>query len=214
VADRAFIIVDCEQRTPEWQAARLGRVTGSRAAQMLATTKTGWAAGRENLRWQLVLERMTNRKLENTFSSREMDQGTEREPAAVAAYEAFTGHLVASTGFLQHTRLMAGASLDGHLGDFEVLVSVKCREAKAHAEYLLNGAIPKAAMEQMRHELWLTGARDHHYVSWNPDFPENLQLRIAVVQAAKCDLAKYDADIRAFLAEVDAGIEALRKAAA
>lgn len=214
MADRAFTIIDVEQRTPEWHAARLGRVTGSRAAQMLATTKTGWAAGRENLRWQLVLERITNRKLENTFASREMDQGTEREPAAVAAYEAFTGHLVAATGFLQHTSLMAGASLDGHLGDFDVLVSVKCREVKAHAEHLLNGTIQKAAMEQMRHELWLTGAREHHYVSWNPDFPEALQLRIAVVPASSCDLLKYDAEIRAFLAEVEAGIVALGKVAA
>lgn len=210
---RPFTIVDVEQRSPEWHAARLGRVTGSRAAAMLAKTKSGWAASRENLLWQLVLEGATGRKLENTFTSREMDQGTEREPLAVGAYEAFTGHIVASTGFLRHDGLLAGASLDGHLGDFEVLISVKCREAKAHAEYLLHRTIPKAAMEQMRHELWLTGARDHHYVSWNPDFPESQQLRVHVVEAAKVDLGAYERDLLAFLGEVDAAAKALREAA-
>lgn len=214
MADRAFTHLQFEQRSDEWRAARLGRLTASSAGDMLATTKSGYAASRENLRWRLVLERMTGRSQEKDFQSAAMLEGIEREAQAVVAYEAMTGHLVSACGFLQHSTLMAGASLDGYLGDFDVLVSIKCRQPKAHAEHLLSGTIPNDALQQMRHELWLTGAADHHYVSWNPDFPEALQLRVKVIHAADLDLPKFDDEVRKFLAEVDEGVAKLTKAAA
>lgn len=194
--------------------ARLGRLTASRAADMLAKLKGGgYGASRDTLRWQLVLERMTGRSQERDFQNASILRGIELEPQAVAGYEALTGHLVKSCGFLSHDSLMSGASLDGYLGDFDVLVSIKCREAKAHAEHLLTGAIPNAALQQMRHELWLTGAVDHHYVSWHPEFPESLQLRVHVLHATDLDLPGYDADVRTFLDEVAASEQALRRAA-
>ena len=142
-----------------------------------------------------------------------MAQGIEREAGAVAAYEATTGRLVRSCGFLRHDALMAGASLDGYLGDYEILVSIKCRQPKAHAEHVLTGKVPGDALAQMRHELWLTGALDHHYVSYNPDFPESQQLRIRVFTRAELDADGYERDLVAFLADVDAAEQALRKAA-
>lgn len=210
---RNFTAIDCEQRTPEWYAARLGRVTASKASDMLARTKSGWAASRDNLLWSLVLERMTGKPQESGFTSAAMAQGIEREAAAVAAYEATTGRLVRSCGFLRHDGLMAGASLDGYLGDYEILVSIKCRQPKAHAEHVLTGKVPGDALAQMRHELWLTGALDHHYVSYNPDFPESQQLRIKVFTRAELDADGYERDLVAFLADVDAAEQALRKAA-
>lgn len=215
MGSRLFTEIDVEQRSPEWFAARLGRVTGSRASKMLATTSTGkYAAGRDNLRWQLVLERLTGRPQEDGFTSKAMTQGIDREPLAVAAYEAATGDLVRTSGFLSHASLMAGASLDGFVGEYDVLVSVKCREPKAHAEHLLTGAIPKDARDQMRHELWLTGAKAHRYVSWNPDFPESLQLRIVELPAATMALADYAHDLATFLDEVAKSEAALRDTAA
>ena len=41
-----FAIINADQRSPEWFRARSGRLTGSRAADMLATIKTGEAAAR------------------------------------------------------------------------------------------------------------------------------------------------------------------------
>lgn len=215
MADRAFTVVDVEQRSPEWFQARLGRVTASKAAAMLAKLRSGgYGAGRDNLLWALVLERMTGRSQDEGWQSAAMQRGVELEPQAIAAYEALTGRLVQTCGFLRHVELMAGASLDGYLGDFEVLLSIKCREAKAHAEHILSGAIPNDALQQIRHELWLTGAADHHYVSWNPDFPEPLQLRVKVLHAKDLDIPGFNAEVRKFLDEVDAGVEKLRKAAA
>jgi hypothetical protein len=48
-----------EQRTPEWFAKRLGLVTASRIADVMAKTKTGASASRSGYMAQLVTERLT-----------------------------------------------------------------------------------------------------------------------------------------------------------
>lgn len=200
---RAFTIIEAEQRTPAWFAARVGRLTGSVAGDMLAKIKSGEAAGRRNLRVRLVLERLTGKPQESDFVSPAMQVGIEREASAYAAYEALTGDVAQRTGFLAHTVHLAGCSLDGHLGDFAKLVSLKCRQPNAHLEFLKSGTIPAASLAQIRHELWITGALEHDYFSWNPDFPEALQARIVTVTRAAADIPGYEAEALAFLRDVE-----------
>lgn len=217
---RAFTVIDAEQRSPEWYAARLGRLTGSVAGDMLAKRKDKTeAAGRRNLRLRLILERLTWKSQASSFQSEAMKAGIEREPLAIAAYEAHTGLLFEQTGFLSHNTLMLGASLDAHLGAFEVLVSIKCREAAAHWDFLRIGSIPADAIAQMRHEAFMCQDtfREHHYVSWNPDFPEGKQLKVAVYTPPMLDIPEYEGEALAFLAEVDrelASIDGWKAAAA
>ena len=47
-----------EQGTESWFADRLGKVTASRLADVLAKTTTGYSASRTNYMTQLVLERI------------------------------------------------------------------------------------------------------------------------------------------------------------
>lgn len=204
-----FTIITAEQRSPEWHQARLGRLTGSVASDILATIKSGEAAARRNLRLRLVLERITGKSQESDFVSAAMQVGIDREPLAFAAYEALTGDMAIKTGFLAHTSLMAGCSLDGHLGDFTKLVSIKCRQPAAHYEFLKTGKIPGDSLAQMRHELWMTGATEHDYFSWNPDFPDALQSRVVTVKASAAELPAYEAAALTFLAEVDTEVQAL-----
>lgn len=208
---RAFSIITAEQRSPEWHAARLGRLTGSVAGKMLAKVQRGEAAGRRDLRLQLILERLTQKSQGSTYVSAAMQQGIEREPLAIAAYEAETGLLFDQTGFLSHNELMVGASLDAHLGEFEVLVSIKCREAAAHWDFLRSGIIPASAIAQMRHEAWIVGDtfREHHYVSWQPDFPEGKQIGVAIYTPKMLDLPEYEGEALKFLREVDIELEAI-----
>lgn len=201
---RDFDVVNVPQRSPEWFAARLGRLTGSVAGDMLARTKTGPSASRANLLTRLVLERLTGKGQERDIQTDAMQDGIDREADARRAYEAHTGALVSECGFLAHRTLMAGASLDGYLGDFDGLLSMKCRQPKAHLATLRSGTIPADALAQMRHECWLTGAREHHYWSWNPDFPPALQGHLIVRTRDALDIDAYDREASAFLAEVDA----------
>lgn len=206
MAEHSFVVHELEQRTDEWKQLRCGRLTASVAHEFLAKNKDGKpSASRRNLLMRLVLEQVTGKPQEKDkdFRSAAMQAGVDREEDAGTAYEAETGHFVRRCGFIEHTSLMAGASLDGYLGDFTSLISIKCRQPAAHWDFLRTGAIPFDAMAQMRHELWLTGATHHEYVSWNPDFPDYAQLRTTTLEAAAFNLDEYDFLLRAFLTEIE-----------
>lgn len=210
VVAHAFTIVDAPQRSPEWAAARLGRLTSSRAADMLAVVKSGEAAGRRNLRTQLALERITGRPQAPTFQSEAMAQGIAREAEAAGQYEAATGTLLRSTGFLAHSSLMVGASLDGHVGEFAGVVELKCPLAATHLEYLRTGTIPGDYRKQIAHLLYVTGARWCDWVSFCPEFPADLALRIVRVNRSDQEIAAYALAVALFLREVDAAVAVIR----
>jgi hypothetical protein len=206
---RPFTVLEFEQRTPEWHAARAGRATGSRAADILAKIKTGEAAARRDYRMQLVAEILTGMPQEDGYINAAMQRGIDKEPDARAAYEALTGHLVTSTGFLAHTSLRAGCSLDGHLGDFETLVSFKCPKSSTHIRYLRGGKFPAEHRAQMLHELWITGAQAYDFLSFDDRFPEALQVFYVRVPRDETDVAEYAREARAFLTEVNQEVAAL-----
>lgn len=213
-----FAVVDVPQRSPEWFAARAGRVTGSVAADLCATLKKsgkGEAASRRNLRVRLALERVIGRPLENGFQSAAMATGVEREPLALLAYEQATRHQVKACGFLAHTDLPIGASPDGIVGDWEGAVEVKCCQPPAHLDFLRATDPPDGYLKQCVHLLLLTGLPWVDLVYWSPDFREDQQLKIMRINADAAQLTAYELVLRQFLDEVsaeEASIRALRVA--
>lgn len=201
-----FTVIDCEQRTEMWHAARAGRVTASRAADMLAKVKSGEAAGRRNYRAQLIAERLTGEPQENGFVSGAMQAGIDTEPRAIAAYEALTGLLVRKTGFLAMTEYAAGCSLDGDVDNFRIVLSVKCPEPTAHLKYLWERRLPPKYVKQATHELWVTGAEEYHFLSYNESFPEHLQTMLVKCQRSEFDIATHQVETLEFLHEVDQGV--------
>jgi hypothetical protein len=202
-----------DQRSEAWATLRLGRLTGSSASDMLATVKSGEAAARRNLRVRLALERVTQRSGERGFISGPMQDGIDREDAARAHYEALTGNLIQSTGFIEHDTLMAGCSLDGHFGDFEGIVEIKCPTPAVHLEYLETGLVPTDYQRQVTHNLWITGAQWCDWLSFHPDFPEELQVKLVRVTRDEGAIGEYERRARQFLQEVSdkvASIERLR----
>ena len=55
---------EMEQRSSEWFSARLGCVTASRTADVMAKTKSGYSASRANYMAQLITERLTGEATE------------------------------------------------------------------------------------------------------------------------------------------------------
>jgi hypothetical protein len=206
----SFTIIDAEQRSREWFAARLGRLTGSRAADMLATIKSGEAAARRDLRTQLVCERLTGQVQEDVFINAAMQHGIDCEPLAFAAYEAQTGTLVQRSGFLAHDEHMAGCSLDGHVGDFEGIIELKCPKSTTHLRYLRGGVMPSDYWPQVAHNMWVTGAAWADFVSFDDRFPPELQLFIVRVERDEAAMADYEKRALAFLREVDTEVQALK----
>lgn len=207
---RDFTVVNAEQRSPQWFDARLGRLTGSRAGDMLATIKSGApSTSRRNLLMQLALERVTCESQERVVTTQAMQDGIDREADALRQYEHQTGQSLRYTGFLRHTALYAGCSLDGHVGDFEGVVEVKCPLPATHWDYLRTNTIPSDYRWQCIHALWMTGAGWCDWVSFHPKFPERVQMKVVRIARDETVMADYDAKVRAFLAEVDREYEAV-----
>jgi hypothetical protein len=153
-----FHIIEHEQRSPEWFLARAGRLTGSRASDVLAKIKTGEAAARRDYRLQLAAERLTGLPQESDFVNAAMQRGIDCEPIAFAAYEAATGEMVRRTGFICASEQMIGCSLDGDVSDFAGIIELKCPKTATHISYLKAGCMPPAHIPQLTHNLWVTGA--------------------------------------------------------
>jgi putative phage-type endonuclease len=199
-----------EQReNPAWWAARLGKVTASRVADVVAKTKSGYSASRQNYLADLIVERLTGQKASN-FSNAAMDWGVEQEPAARAAYSARTGELVEEVGFIDHpTIAMSGASPDGFVG--EGCVEYKCPNTATHLEYLLAGKPPEKYVTQMQWQMACTGKTFCEFVSYDPRLPEHLQMLIVRVPRDDNRIAELEAEVRKFLAELDDKLQQLEK---
>src|SRR5687767_8283134 len=138
-----FTVCLADQRSEEWRHARCGRLTGSRAADMLATIKTGEAAARRDYRMQLVCERLTGQPQDDVFVNAAMQRGIDCEPLAFAAYESLTGQVVHRSGFLALEHAMMGCSLDGHVDDFAGILECKCPKSSTHLKYVKDNTVPK-----------------------------------------------------------------------
>ena len=199
-----------EQRTEEWHAIRLGRVTASRVADVIAKTKTGYGASRANYMAELICERLTGTKGES-FVSSAMMWGTETEPQARAAYEAKLGDLVTEVGFVPHASLGgSGASPDG-LVDVDGLVEIKCPQTATHMDTLLTETVPAKYVTQMQWQMACTGRKWCDFVSYDPRLPERMQLFVKRVPRDDVFIEQLEREIISFIKEMDEKIAKLEE---
>jgi putative phage-type endonuclease len=198
-----------EQRTPEWFAKRLGKVTASRIADLMAKTKTGPGASRANYLAQLVTERLTGTPTEG-FQSPAMTWGIEQEAAARAAYSARMGVLVDEVDFVDHPTMQAGASPDGLVGE-DGLIEIKCPNTSTMLEWLEDRTIPQKYRLQMQWQLAVTGRDWCDFVAYDPRLPEHLQL-LVIREPRNTDLVvEITHEVNRFLAEVERKVAFLKE---
>ena len=202
--------MEIEQRSEDWFAIRLGKVTASRVADVIAKTKTGYSTSRENYMAQLVVERLTQTKAES-YTNAAMQWGTDQEPFARAAYEAAQGVMVEEVGFVPHPTIeWAGASPDGLVGD-DGLVEIKCPNTATMIEALLTGKVPTKYFTQMQFQIACTGTKFCDYVVFDPRMPAKAQLFVTRVNRDDAYIAEIEAEIVKFLAEVESQVQQLNQ---
>lgn len=205
-----MLIVECEQGSQAWIAARLGRVTASRVADVIAKTKSGYGASRQNYMAELIAERLTGGPAER-FQSAAMAWGTEKEPDARAAYELIADVDVVQVGFVEHPRIaMAGASPDGLIGE-DGLIEIKCPNTSTHIDTLLSGTVPGKYVTQMLWQMSCTGRAYCDFVSYDPRLPGSMSLFVRRVERDDARIAELESEVSAFLAELDAKVSELRR---
>ena len=203
-------MTEIEQRTDEWFAARLGKVTASRVADVMAKTKTGYSTSRDNYAAQLVVERLTQTKAES-YTNAAMQWGTDQEPFARAAYEAAQGVMVEEVGFVPHPTIeWAGASPDGLVGD-DGLVEIKCPNTATMIETLLSQKVSGKYVTQMQFQMACTGRKWCDFVSFDPRMPAKAQLFVTRVDRDDKFIAEIEAEIVKFLAEIESQVQKLNE---
>ena len=204
------MIKKVEQGTPEWFAARLGNVTASRVADVIAKTKSGYSASRENYMAQLICERMTGTVAES-YTNAAMQWGSETEPLARAAYESIADVLVDEVGYVQHPRIeRAGASPDGLIGLFGLL-EIKCPNTATHIDTLISEQVPTKYITQMQWQMVCTGRAWCDFVSFDPRLPNGLQVFVKRVEFDTEYAATLEIEVVKFLAELDTKISKLNE---
>jgi putative phage-type endonuclease len=199
-----------EQRTTEWHTARLGKVTASRVADVIAKTKTGYGASRANLMADLICERLTGQPA-STFTNAHMEWGTEQEPHARAAYSARTGELVEEMGFIDHPRIAnSGASPDGLVGD-DGLVEFKCPATSTMLDTLLAAEVPSKYIPQMQFQMACTGRKWCDFCSYDPRLPEHLRMFVKRVERDDDYIKMLEGEVTVFLAELEEKLSKLQE---
>lgn len=196
------------QGSDEWHKIRLGKVTASRVADVVAKTKTGYSASRANYMAQLIAERLTG-VVADSYTNDAMRWGTETEPEARSAYEFYSGNRVVEVGFIHHPTIeMSGASPDGLVADGG-LVEIKAPNTATHIETLLGKAIPGKYETQMQWQMSCTGRQWCDFVSYDPRMPEDMRFFCRRLTRDDKRIAELEREVLEFLAEVDAKLSAL-----
>ncbi len=200
------------QRTDDWFAARLGKVTASRISDVLAKGRSGApSATRANYKTQLLVERLTGQQGE-TYTNAAMQWGIDNEADARLAYEFMHDKSVELVGFIDHpTIAMAGASPDGLIGD-DGLVEIKCPNTNTHIETFINKEVEGKYIRQMQWQMACTGRQWCDYVSYDPRLKINLQLFVKRIPRDNEMIAEMETAVIAFLEEVDNAVGFLEAA--
>jgi len=169
-----MIILDVEQGTEEWLAARCGIPTASCFDKIITST------GKDSTQASGYINKLCAEWLmggpEESFKSDWMQRGNELEPEARAFYEFDSDCKVNEVGlvYLDDKKLIA-CSPDGltENGGLEI----KCPSASVHVSYLLDQKLPTSYKQQVQACMWICQKDHWDFVSYHPAM-EPLKIRV------------------------------------
>jgi hypothetical protein len=197
-----------EQNTPEWFAAKCGKVSASHIAEVMARTQKGWGAPRKHYMDKLVAERLTGQCVQKSVAS--LDRRLELEPEARTAYEFYSDNPVEQVGFIDHPAIPnAGASPDG-LISFDGGLEIKCLDTAQHIETMTTGIIDKGYIYQCQFGIACTEREWWDFASYDPLMPEELKLYVQRVPRNDTLIAEIETAVIQFLSEADEKVERVK----
>jgi putative phage-type endonuclease len=158
-----------KQGTPEWKAARLGKVTGSRFADVMIQGRGGGLSGTaESYLMELLGETLTGKPADD-IKAKQIEWGNKHEPEARSWYVWTTECVLEEVGFMDHPEFPGiGVSPDALVGA-DGLLEIKCPfTTRTHINTLLSQEVPKQYEAQVFGGLWVTGRKWCDFVSYDP----------------------------------------------
>lgn len=196
-----------EQRSPEWFAARCGKVTASRLYDVMVRAKSGYAASRQNYMAELICQRLTG-KLEEGFTNAAMMRGTELEPVAREMYALNEFDAVISeVGLIDHPTIAGfAASPDGLVND-DGLIEIKCPNTWTHLQTLKTGVPKRQYLLQMHAQMMCTGRKWCDFVSFDDRLPPELAYFKTRINFDEVLAEEIEQEVVKFLTELETEIQ-------
>jgi putative phage-type endonuclease len=198
--------INVEQGSIEWKKAKLGHVSASSIADVMAKGK---GITRHKYMVKLVAERLTG-EVSESYSNDAMLHGVETEPLAKIAFENATQTLIEKTGFWKHSEIeWLGVSPDGLIST-DAVIECKCPNTTTHIDYIFEDRCPVEYYKQIQCQLWVTGRSKAYFVSYDNRLPERNQLFIKEVARDEELIKEMETEVLLFLKETQSMIDRLR----
>ncbi len=157
-----------EQGSDEWLISRCGFITASNFKLLVTTTGTKSRSAKTYLN-KVVAEREVPIPIE-TYKSKSMETGTEREDEARSKFELLHNIEIKQVGMIALDDHDVGCSPDGLWADTGI--EIKCPERHTHTGYRLDGGLPSEYFQQVQGTMWVLGLDYYWFYSYNPDHPD------------------------------------------
>lgn len=196
-----------DQRSDEWFAARLGKVTASKVKDVMAKGRGGApSATRQNYMMQLLCERLTGMPGGEDISRKPaVQRGNELEPIARSAYEVDKGLMIIEAGLLLHPKIENfGASPDGliQLPKGRGGLEIKCPNTATHVATLQSGKHDTQYEWQMFAQMACADLEWVDFVTFDDRLPDELQYACFRLERDETRIRQMETEIKLFLEEL------------
>ena len=174
-----MIILDHEQGSDEWFAARLGRPSASMFNKLITS------AGKPSTSASKYIDELVDERLNGVrapvYVNEHMERGTRLEPEAREYYEFLTDQKVTEYGFILDDSEEFGCSPDGLIKDndgiFEGGLEVKC-PANMVGYHRDNKSFVTKYKQQVMGCMMITGAKWWDLMAYSDKKPHHLIIRV------------------------------------
>ncbi len=168
--------IECAQGSPEWFAARCGKVTASCFAEAISTTsrasgkrKAGDpSAAAERYAADIAIERISGKPHGEPPKAWVLERGHEMEARARMVYEVRTKAFVTEAGICLNDDELFGYSTDG-LVDDAGLIEIKAPIDSSKILAMWQTGDTSEYDHQMQGGMWITGRRWCDFIMYVPD---------------------------------------------
>jgi hypothetical protein len=157
-----------DQGSFEWRQSRCGFITGSNFAK-LVTTQGAKSQSASTYINEVIAEREVRIPIE-TYQSKEMKEGSEREDEARSKFELLHNIDIKQVGMIALDDHDVGCSPDGLWADTGI--EIKCPKRGTHTGYRRSGKLPSRYFQQVQGTMWILGLDHYWFYSYNPVHPD------------------------------------------
>ena len=208
------IIRGIEQGSPEWMSLRIGKIGGSRVADVLTEGRGGAESlTKRKYKNELIRERLTGRKLD-TYKTPAMQRGIDLEPMDRAWYEVKYNTFVDQVAIVLHPFIDGGqCSPDGIVEATNSLIEIKIPNPENHLDNLLTGGKQlEQYYDQVQWQLACMPEKEFcDLVSYDPEMPDHLQGFVKRIYRDDEYINNMQNAVIAFLSEIETIVNNLKE---